>query len=167
MQDRNSAIGKMSSFCQHGRSAYEISAQPPVLFRFQSHRRNRSDLAVTSRGLLGLYQGVPAMTASQVDQGFWRDLFRFTSLVYCLTCPGENAGDHGHPEGRADPGHDLPPQSLILRLSGATSTRVSLVNDPTLTLTGAAITGTNAAWVIGATEQQFEFGRWNGHTWTW
>ena len=64
-------------------------------------------------------------------------------------------------------GHDLPPHSLILRLSGATSTRVPLVNAPTFTLTGVAITRTNAAWVIGATEQQFEFGRWNGHTWTW
>ena len=69
--------------------------------------------------------------------------------------------------GDASAGHDLPPKSLILRLSGATATRVSLANDPPLTLTGAAITGKSAAWVIGATEQQFVFGRWNGHTWSW
>jgi hypothetical protein len=67
--------------------------------------------------------------------------------------------------GDASTGHDLPPRSLILRLSGATSTRVSLAND--FTLTGVAITGKNAAWVIGASEQQFFFARWNGHTWTW
>ena len=36
-----------------------------------------------------------------------------------------------------------------------------------LTVTGVAITGANAAWALGVTEQQYEFGRWNGHTWTW
>jgi hypothetical protein len=68
--------------------------------------------------------------------------------------------------GEVPAGDELPPHSLILRLSGATATRVSLKN-PSFALTGVAITGKNAAWALGATEQQYEFGRWNGRTWTW
>jgi len=61
-------------------------------------------------------------------------------------------------------GHNWP-HPLALRLSGTTWSRVPMPY--VLEVTGVAITGTNAAWAIGATEQQFEFARWNGHTWTW
>jgi hypothetical protein len=61
-------------------------------------------------------------------------------------------------------GHNWP-HPLALRLSGTTWSRVPVPY--VLEVTGVAITGTNAAWAIGATEQQFKFARWNGHTWTW
>jgi hypothetical protein len=61
-------------------------------------------------------------------------------------------------------GHNWP-KPLALRQSGTTWSRVPM--PLVLEVTGVAITGTNAAWAIGATEQQFEFARWNGHTWTW
>jgi hypothetical protein len=96
----------------------------------------------------------------------WSQVTRPAPVVGSLNSVAATASG-GWAVGDVSTGHDLPPKPLILRLSGATAARASLKNDPTLTLTGAAITGKSAAWVIGATEQQFEFGRWNGHTWTW
>jgi hypothetical protein len=96
----------------------------------------------------------------------WSQVTHPAAVVGSLNSVAATASG-GWAVGDVSAGHDLPPKSLILRLSGATATRVSLVNSPGLTLTGVAITGKSAAWVIGATEQQFEFGRWNGHTWTW
>jgi hypothetical protein len=96
----------------------------------------------------------------------WSQVTRPAPVVGTLNAVTTMASG-GWAVGDVSAGHDLPPKPLILRLSGATATRVSLANAPSLTLTGAAITGKSAAWLIGATEQQFEFGRWNGHTWTW
>jgi hypothetical protein len=61
-------------------------------------------------------------------------------------------------------GHNWP-HPLALRLSGTTWSRVPV--PLVLEVTGVAITGTNAAWAIGATEQQFKFARWNGRKWAW
>ena len=61
-------------------------------------------------------------------------------------------------------GHDYV-RPLALRLSGVTWSRVPMAG--ALDVAGVAITGTNAAWAIGYTEQQSEFARWNGQTWTW
>jgi hypothetical protein len=60
-------------------------------------------------------------------------------------------------------GHNFP-KTLALRLSGTKWSRVSVPLG--VDMTGVAITGTNAAWAIAATEQQYEFLYWNGHTWT-
>jgi hypothetical protein len=61
-------------------------------------------------------------------------------------------------------GHNWP-HPLALRLSGTSWSRVPV--PLVLEVTGVAITGTHAAWAIGATEQQFKFAHWNGRTWTW
>jgi hypothetical protein len=60
-------------------------------------------------------------------------------------------------------GHNFP-KALALRLSGTKWSRVSVPLG--VDITGVAITGTNAAWAIAATEQQYEFVYWNGRTWT-
>jgi hypothetical protein len=60
-------------------------------------------------------------------------------------------------------GHNFP-NSLALRLSGATWSRASISGG--IELVGAAITGTNAAWAVGYNEQGSELERWNGSKWT-
>ncbi|MGD0704039.1 MAG: hypothetical protein ABSA02_29655, partial [Trebonia sp.] len=60
-------------------------------------------------------------------------------------------------------GHNFP-NSLALRLSGATWSRVSISGG--IELVGAAITGTSTAWAVGYNEQGSELERWNGSKWT-
>jgi hypothetical protein len=57
------------------------------------------------------------------------------------------------------------PGALALRLAGTTWSRVRMPDS--LQVAGVAITGKNAAWAIGYTEQQSALAHWNGHTWTW
>jgi hypothetical protein len=60
-------------------------------------------------------------------------------------------------------GHNFP-NSLALRLSGATWSRVSITGG--IELVGVAVTGTSAAWALGYNEQGSELERWNGSKWT-
>ena len=60
-------------------------------------------------------------------------------------------------------GHNFP-NSLALRLSGATWSRVSISGG--IELVGVAVTGTSAAWALGYNEQGSELERWNGSKWT-
>jgi hypothetical protein len=95
--------------------------------------------------------------------GAWSEVTRPAPIPGFLNAVTATASG-GWAVGGLPNGHNWP-HPLALRLSGSMWSRVSVPY--VLDMTGVATTGTNAAWAIGATEQQFEFARWNGHTWTW
>lgn len=93
----------------------------------------------------------------------WREVTRPAPIPGFLDAVTATASG-GWAVGGVPNGHNWP-HPLALRLSGATWSRVPVPF--VLEVTGVAITGTRSAWAIGATEQQFKFAHWNGHTWTW
>jgi hypothetical protein len=114
------------------------------------------------------YTGAPTLTTEHTLLLHWNGI-AWSVVTRPAPIPGflnavAATASGGWAVGGVPNGHTFP-HPLALRLSGTTWSRVAVPD--VLDVTGVAITGTNTAWAIGATEQQFEFAHWNGHTWTW
>jgi hypothetical protein len=114
------------------------------------------------------YTGTPTLRSQHTllmhwNGSAWRAVTRPAPITGFLNAVTATASG-GWAVGGVPNGHNWP-HPLALRLSGTTWSRVSMPD--ALDVTGVAITGKNAAWAIGDTEQQSELARWNGHAWTW
>jgi hypothetical protein len=114
------------------------------------------------------YTGTPLLSNEHTlllhwNGSVWKTVTRPAPIPGFLDAVAATASG-GWAVGGAPNGHNWP-HPLALRLSGTSWSRVPV--PLVLEVTGVAITGTHAAWAIGATEQQSKFAHWNGRTWTW
>jgi hypothetical protein len=114
------------------------------------------------------YTGTPILRSQHTlllhwDGSAWKAVTRPAPIPGFLDAVAATASG-GWAVGGIPNGHNWP-HPLALRLTGTTWSRVPV--PLILEVTGVAITGTRAAWAIGATEQQFKFAHWNGRAWTW